>query len=283
MDIRKIEDQKIKSDFNDKFITYDITYLHNGNKKPWVLFVHGFKGFKDWGHFPLIAEEFAKKGFVFIKLNLSHNGTTPEALQEFDDLEAFGNNNFTKELADIKKLVDHIFESNVLPATETALDQFNLIGHSKGGASSIIYATMDKRLQKLVTRAALCHIYDRYTHDEAEEWEKNGVQYIFNSRTNQNMPLYYQLAEDLISNKAQYNIPEVAHKINIPFLIIHGSDDETVALQEGKDIHELVPHSILEIVSGADHTFSGKHPWEEENLPKDAMKISQMSCDFLLK
>ncbi len=88
----------ITSTVHNKPILADIRYISNQDKKPLILFVHGFKGFKDWGIFNMMADEFAKKGFVFMKINLSHNGTTPEQLIDFADLEAFGNNNFTIEL-----------------------------------------------------------------------------------------------------------------------------------------------------------------------------------------
>ena len=37
----------------------DATYQTTSLPKPVVVFVHGFKGFKDWGHFPLLADFFA--------------------------------------------------------------------------------------------------------------------------------------------------------------------------------------------------------------------------------
>ena len=37
------------------------------SNQPVVVFVHGFKGFKDWGHFQKVGEEFAKKGFAFVE------------------------------------------------------------------------------------------------------------------------------------------------------------------------------------------------------------------------
>ena len=48
-----------------------------------------------------MADRFADAGFVFVKFNLSHNGTTIEHPIDFVDLEAFGNNNFAKELDDL--------------------------------------------------------------------------------------------------------------------------------------------------------------------------------------
>ena len=73
-----------------------------------VIFMHGFKGYKDWGAFNLVAKEFAKKGFLFIKFNFSFNGTTVEKPCDFSDLEAFGNNNFTRELTDLDRVLDYL-------------------------------------------------------------------------------------------------------------------------------------------------------------------------------
>src|SRR6478735_4925780 len=82
----------------DKTILLDVFYKKNAQAKPIVIFSHGFKGFKDWGHFNFIGERFAEEGAVFVKFNFSHNGTTVEDPLNFGDLEAFGNNNFSKEL-----------------------------------------------------------------------------------------------------------------------------------------------------------------------------------------
>ena len=80
-----------------KPILLDQTISGNGGSKGVVVFCHGFKGFKDWGHFNKVSEMFANAGFVFVKFNFSHNGTSPESPSDFVDLEAFGNNNFSIE------------------------------------------------------------------------------------------------------------------------------------------------------------------------------------------
>src|SRR5829696_5740465 len=101
--------------------------------QPVVIYAHGFNGFKDWGSFDLIAEQFAEAGFCFLKFNFSHNGTTPEEPENFADLEAYGNNNYTKELADLQRAIDwslHIDNPYQFAIDETKIF---LIGHSRGG------------------------------------------------------------------------------------------------------------------------------------------------------
>ena len=80
-----------------KDIFIDITYKETLLNKNIVIFCHGFKGFKDWGCFNLVADSFADNDFVFIKFIFSHNGTNSTDMLNFVDLDAFGNNNFSKE------------------------------------------------------------------------------------------------------------------------------------------------------------------------------------------
>ena len=63
---------------HDKPILLDFAYEPTNTLKPVIIFVHGFKGFKDWGHFNLLMDYFVQQGFVFVKFNFSHNGGTVE-------------------------------------------------------------------------------------------------------------------------------------------------------------------------------------------------------------
>jgi dienelactone hydrolase len=85
----------------------DAIFPDSGEKLPLTIFVHGYKGYKDWGAWELMGEKFAKAGFYFVKFNFSHNGTTIESPDEFADLEAFGENNYSKELEDLEMVINH--------------------------------------------------------------------------------------------------------------------------------------------------------------------------------
>ena len=74
---------------NNKPMLVDLTSDTSRSRAPLILFVHGFKGFKDWGTHNLVAKFFAENGFSFLKFNFSHNGTTPEHPIDFVDLGAF--------------------------------------------------------------------------------------------------------------------------------------------------------------------------------------------------
>ena len=53
---------------HQKPIVTDIFFKENHQPKPIVIFCHGYKGFKDWGAWNLVANEFANNQFVFVNL-----------------------------------------------------------------------------------------------------------------------------------------------------------------------------------------------------------------------
>ena len=94
--------------------------------------------------------------------------------------------------------------------------------------------------------------------------EKRGVVYVYNGRTNQQMPINYQFREDFYKNKNKLSIP-VAAKENIkPTLIVHGDQDTTVLLNEGLQLHEWIANSELQIIKSADHVFNTSHPFNKK-------------------
>ena len=103
---------------HSKPILLDVGYRANGIQKPIVVFAHGFKGFKDWGHFNLVMEHFINEGFAFLKFNFSHNGGTVDQPIDFPDLEAFGNNNYSIELDDLRTVVDWVQTNDLIPDEE---------------------------------------------------------------------------------------------------------------------------------------------------------------------
>src|SRR5690554_1538958 len=96
-----------------KPILYDVYRPKSeARSTPLAIFCHGYKGFKDWGAWHLVAEAFAEAGFCFLKFNFSHNGGTVEQPIDFPDLEAFAQNNFSHELDDLDRVINSITSGN---------------------------------------------------------------------------------------------------------------------------------------------------------------------------
>jgi dienelactone hydrolase len=265
-------------------VTLDIFFEKEKVQKPVIIYAHGFNGFKDWGNFDLIAEKFAEQGSVFIKFNFSHNGTTPEHPQDFTDLEAFGNNNYTTALNDLKNVVDWTC-SNENPYRQSIDNScIYLIGHSMGGAIVILYATKDKRIKKLATWASVSHCktpWGNWPAEQMEEWKRTGVQYYINSRTKQQMPLYYQLYEEYCNNAEVLDVMKAMQQLSIPILICHGTADAAVPVENALLLKSWQPAAEL-FTLDSDHVFGRKHPWKEKGLPAATEAIVNASLQFLL-
>ena len=264
-----------------KPIVADVYFKENGRPKPIVIFCHGYKGFKDWGAWNLMAEAYANAGFFFVKFNFSHNGGTLEQPIDFPDLDAFGANNYTKELDDLECVIDWVTTSEAF-AAHADTQKLYLIGHSRGGGIVTIKAEEDRRVHKVVTYAGVSDYAKRNpTGDALEVWRKEGVRYVKNGRTQQDMPHDYQFYEDFIANETRLTIKRAVSKLKIPYFIIHGDADTSVLVEEAQDLYWWYPLSQLEVIPNADHVFNTKHPWDKE-APSGALKtVITTTINFL--
>lgn len=258
----------------------DARFIPNEQAKPVVIFVHGFKGFKDWGHFNLLADYFAQQGFVFVKLNLSHNGTTPES-EDLVDMEAFGQNNFSIELDDLDTLLNFLCsEQKILPAVELNREKLFLIGHSRGGGLVILKAAEDSQVKAVAGWAPVSSLAMRWPDEVLANWQKTGVHYVYNSRIKQNMPLYYQFVENYQANEHRLNIPAAVAGLKQPLLIIHAEDDETLPIDMAHELKKNQPNTELIILPQGGHTFEGRHPYSLPTLPAAAQQVADYTIAF---
>lgn len=254
----------------------DIFYIDSGKKLPLVVFVHGYKGYKDWGAWDLMAKKFAEAGFFFVTFNFSHNGTTVDSPSDFADLEAFGNNNYTKELSDLSVVIDHFIDHpNADPGKVV------LIGHSRGGGISIIKTFEDERINGLITLASVDTLERFPTGQAFENWKRDGVYYALNGRTHQEMPHYYQFYEDYEQNIHRFDVERATEMAKAHMLIIHGTKDEAVDVKHAEHLHILNPNSELFLIENANHTFGAKEPWTEQDLPQDLNTVTEKCIGFI--
>ncbi|PTX60582.1 dienelactone hydrolase family protein [Kordia periserrulae] len=266
----------------DKNILVDYFFTKNGQPKPLVVFCHGYKGFKDWGAWNLVAEAFAKAGFFFVKFNFSHNGGTMEQPIDFPDLKAFGENNYTKELNDLEFVLDFVTHTDFPFSSEINSQQISLIGHSRGGGIVTIKAAEASNISNVISWAGVSDYASRFPQGEdLKKWKETGVYYVINGRTKQEMPHYYQFFEDFQENTIRLNIERAAKKLQIPHLIIHGTTDVAVSLEEAKNLHQWNPKSTLHLIENANHVFGARHPWKETALPTDLAEVVQTTIEFI--
>jgi len=263
-----------------KPITADIKYKDNDSSKPLIILAHGFKGFKDWGPWHILSEKAAVDGFCFCKFNFSWNGITPAKKDEISDLEAFGHNNFSKEAEDIDRLLNYLKQPEIAEQYQIDTNQIFLIGHSRGGGISIIKTAEDNRIKKLVTWASVSDFESHLSDKEFLYWETQGVIYVKNSRTGEQFPMYYQFAEDFLNSGNRFILSKAIKDMDQPLLIIHGTEDETVNVNAAFQLKDWKKDAELLIIDKASHTFGAKHPYLENEIPKDLAKAFSKTLEF---
>lgn len=265
-----------------KPIVFDVFFNKNEKPKPLIIFCHGYKGFKDWGSWNLVAKAFMEADLFFVKFNFSHNGGTLKNPIDFPDLEAFAENNYTKELDDLDSILNFFLSKNSDYKTEIDIKNITVIGHSRGGGISIIKAAEDSRITKLITWASVCDFAKRSsTIGNLEQWEKDGIKYVLNGRTKQKMPHNYQFYKNFKANKARLNIKTSVKNLNIPFLIIHAKNDSSVKYSEAQSLHLWNKNNKLLIIKSSDHVFGAKHPWIEDKMPLKLKSVVENSIQFI--
>jgi len=162
-------------------------------------------------------------------------------------------------------------------------DLICLIGHSMGGGIAILHASGDKRIKKLITWAAISECktpWGGWPADKMEEWKQSGVAYYHNSRTHQQMPMYYQLYEDYLQNRERLDIQKAIGQPDIPILICHGSADPAVPVENAYLLKKWQPSAQL-FINDSDHVFGRKHPWTSPELPPAMEEVVEASLQFL--
>ncbi len=228
-----------------------------------IIFVHGFKGFKDWGFVPYLGDYFAKRGFMVVSFNFSHNGIGDNKF-EFTELDKFADNTFSLEVSELNELIDSI--GNGLFGIEIR-SKIGILGHSRGGAAALFSAGMRKVIGAVTLWASISRL-DRYSERQKIEWRKKGFFEVLNTRTNQLMRLNLNLLEDIEKNSAgTLNLEKSVRNLNRPLLIAHGELDLAVPIKEAEQIYLWAEKSSTEFykIYGTGHTFDITHPFNGTN------------------
>jgi len=98
-----------------------------------AVLIHGFKGFKDWGFFPWLAEVLCDEAVAVCRFNMSRSEDT-----------------YSGQLDDLEKVVSYC-------QTHVALPIF-LVGYSRGGGVALLGAADVPNLRGVVTWSAISHV-----------------------------------------------------------------------------------------------------------------------------
>ncbi len=211
----------------------DYTF-HEGNPESDKIVVigHGVTGNKDRPFVVALAEGLAAAGFNALRFSFAGNGGSEG---RFEDCH------ITKEVADLKAVLDTLEGKTIA-----------YVGHSMGGAVGVIAASEDKRISHLVSLAGMVDTkkfaeteFGEETPDEGCMWE------------DEDCPLSQSYMDDL---RGLNTLVDRAADIHVPWLLIHGTEDDVVLIQDSHDIFAKAnePKELF-IIEGANHVFSEAH------------------------
>jgi pimeloyl-ACP methyl ester carboxylesterase len=256
-------------------ILVDVRAGSRGVPLPVVVLAHGFKGFKDWGFFPLLADRLARAGFAAVSYNASGSGVDDSGTVAYPD--RFGHNTFSAELADLESVLDAVDAAGLGLPVPTSI---GLLGHSRGGGMAILAAARRPEVKALVTWAAIASTL-RWSREMQAHWKAQGHLEVRNQRTGQVLPLYPDILDDLARHAEALDITAAARGLTIPWLIAHGAVDETVKVTEAEVLARAAPTAETLFIPQTGHTFGASHPLADR--PPALAALLDATIGFLVR
>lgn len=228
--------------------------------RPAVVICHGFKGFKDWGFFPYLADRLARGGLTAVSFNFSGSGVGPDG-ETFSEPERFGHATLGKDLQDLDTVLAAL-RGGILVQGLVAPSAVGLFGHSRGGGIAILRAARDAGVRALVTWSAIGSAL-RWGPETIAQWRREGRMSVTNMRTGDVLPLFTDALDELeADSQGVLDIGAAAAAIRAPWLIVHGESDESVAVKEARLLQQRTAgRGELLLIPHGSHTFGARHPW----------------------
>jgi alpha-beta hydrolase superfamily lysophospholipase len=235
-----------------------------------VVAVHGFKGFKDWGFFPWLADHLCRYGAAVCRFNMSRSGIG-ENSDTFDRLDLFAGDTYSTQLADLRTATDHA------QARFPGLPTF-LLGHSRGGGIAILGAHSVPRLHGVIAWSPIARA-DRWDDATKKRWRADGFMDVENQRTKQMMRMSTAILDDYEKHHRRLDILGAASKLKKPLLVIHGGRDESVPPAEGREVFSRAREGAIATIAAASHTYNAIHPLV--NVPRELVHAAEISAHFV--
>ena len=243
----------------------------NAPPRALAVIVHGFKGFKDWGFFPWLAQRLAQHRVAACRFNMSRSGIGDDP-ETFGRLDLFAGDTYSIQLADLRTVVR--YAQAQLPGIPTFL-----LGHSRGGGIALLGAADVPRLHGVIVWSPIARA-DRWDEATKKQWRESGVIDVVNQRTKQVMQMSTSILDDYEQHRESLDILAATERLVPPLLVIHGGQDESVPPAEGRLIASRTRESSLAIIERASHTFNAIHPLV--NVPFELLLAAELSAHFAL-
>jgi len=209
-------------------------HLPERDDAPLVILCHGFTGHKNsYREFVKISRKLCDEGFAVYRFDFRGSG---ESTEDFQD------QTHTTMLEDLETVVTEFEDSNEVG------EEIFLIGHSQGGFIAKLFAAENNdRVEALISWMGRAYdIEDWWAERYKNEIQKRGFIYADEVR----------ITEEYYKDSKKYSIEAAFDQIKIPVLLIYGTHDYNVPLDEGERAEENIETAELEVVEGLNHHFN---------------------------
>ena len=243
---------------------------------PPIVMAHGFLGFKDWAFFPWLAETFTQAGFPTLRFNFSGSGMSQKADGPFENLEAFEKDTLTRQVEDLRSVIQSLANGNLSPYLPAQKELF-LWGHSRGGAVCFLAAANSPEVKAIATWATIARV-NRYLYETKQSWRKQGFSIFESSRTGQSLQYSTDFLDDAEKWGKKGDVPVFFHRLPMPVLLVHGSEDVSVPPEESESLAAINSNARLAVLAGANHKFNAVHPFTEP--PSSLIEAADKTIEF---
>lgn len=194
-----------------------------------VILGHGVTGNKDRPLLVALAEGLSAQDWPCLRISYSGNGESGGKFVE---------STITKEIADLSAVISNVRDDV----------KIIYVGHSMGGAVGVLTAAQNKRINVLVSLAGMSFTRDFVMREFGDVTPEIGLMWDEEGRI-----LSQRFIDDLggIGDTIQ-----AAAQIKQPWLIIHGTEDDIVPIEDGKAVYDVaVSDKHWLPIEGADHVF----------------------------
>lgn len=236
-----------------------------------ALICHGFKGYKDYGFIPYLADHLAQHGLATLRFNFSHNGfannlSAFEQSAMFERTDLFERDTYGKQITDLTCVLRELCDGGI-PGIERRHLPIFFFGHSRGGVTALLATSRlaeDPRGLPLPSGVIIAATpADACGLSEQDKQRLHGQGYLESpsSRTGQVLRIGRRWLREMELNPAAHNpVLAIAH-LPCPALILHGEQDQTVSVDAARTLAEAAgPAGELQIITGASHTFNAPNP-----------------------
>lgn len=162
----------------------------------------------------------------------------------------YGENSLDDLIDQTKCVIDF-----ALTISQVDVNQLVLIGHSLGGAVSLLTAASDKRIHKLILWAAVANPYSDIVNIVGVEQLKSlefGTEIDY---------LGYSLKDKFFNSLVEHQPLDEALNFSGDVLVVHGSGDEEISVEYCDRYYDIFGSRRKgicgkQVIEGADHTFS---------------------------